>query len=174
MYMYLYVHIHKYHCCSVPCLIGRSGTGTVILCMYVLVYTCIYFNCYSTGWGIVLHRETHKTFSHTHTLCTLPCVCMCVCVRVCTCVCMCVCVCVCVRVCACVCVRVCACVYMCAHVCVCSSQPMSMGELVVKRLEASQRLQVNPLDQEAQQLLNYVEQQVCVYMHTVERLCRNC
>ena len=40
------------------------------------------------------------------------------------------------------------------------SQPVSMGDLVVKRLEASQRLQQNPADIEAQKLLAYVEHQV--------------
>lgn len=35
-----------------------------------------------------------------------------------------------------------------------------MGDLVVKRLEASQKLQQNPADVEAQKLLAYVEHQV--------------
>ena len=43
------------------------------------------------------------------------------------------------------------------------AQPVSVGELVVKRLEASQRLQENPGDVVAQQVLAYVEHQVNQY-----------
>ena len=55
--------------------------------------------------------------------------------------------------------------------CMYMSQPVSMGDLVVKRLEASQRLQQNPADVEAQKLLAYVEHQVplastCTLQHS--------
>ena len=42
-----------------------------------------------------------------------------------------------------------------------------MGELIVKRLEATQRLQQNPQDMEAQQMLNYVEHQHQVHITDV-------
>ena len=41
-----------------------------------------------------------------------------------------------------------------------SLQPVSVGDLVVKRLEATQRLQGNAGDVEAKQMLAYIEQQV--------------
>ncbi|CAI8058112.1 Protein Son [Geodia barretti] len=44
-------------------------------------------------------------------------------------------------------------------VCVCLQPTMGLGELALKRLEASQRLQQNPLDLEAQQMLTFVESQ---------------
>ena len=44
--------------------------------------------------------------------------------------------------------------------CVYFQPTMGLGELALKRLEASQRLQQNPMDTEAQQMLAFVESQV--------------
>lgn len=41
-------------------------------------------------------------------------------------------------------------------------QPVSVGELVVKRLEATRRLQQDPSDISAQQTLCYIEKQVWI------------
>ena len=51
--------------------------------------------------------------------------------------------------------------------CVCVQSVLSMSELVQMRLEASQRLAVNPLDREAQQMLASVENKVHTHSSTV-------
>ena len=56
---------------------------------------------------------------------------------------------------------------VCVCVCVCVQSVLSMSELVQMRLEASQRLAVNPLDREAQQMLASVENKVHTHSSTV-------
>ena len=56
---------------------------------------------------------------------------------------------------------------VCVCVCVCVQSVLSMSELVQMRLEASQRLAVNPLDREAQQMLAFVENKVHTHSSTV-------
>ena len=48
------------------------------------------------------------------------------------------------------------------HTCLYAVQPVSVSDLVKRRMEASQKLQVNPADPEAKGTLHSIDQQVHV------------